>query len=158
MLFLVSAALATATASTGATTEVPRDASGIAAALTTFLAGADSIDGVDARGDVVAFSIASAGEAYRITVTTRDWKLVRVVLADLGPAPRALRERTAAGFTWLAHALAHAQIATLAVAEDGSVTIATTTGEQFAVIRGATGNTAVAARWAAAWDAPDARE
>ncbi len=138
LALLVSSALA-------ATTE--GDA-GIPAELTTLLAGADSIDRVTASGSSIAFSIASNGEAYRVTATLRGRELVGVALDDIGPRA----DEAPGAFTWLAHELRDARIATLAVADDGTVIVATTRGAHFAMLRGTTGNTSVAARWAAAWD------
>jgi len=121
------------------------------AELTTLLATADSIDAVTPAATGVAFAIDRGGEAYRITADTRAGAVVAVTVLDLGRAPAHPR----GGLTWLAHELpTGAAIATIVVDARGTVTAATTTGTRYALLAGHDGNSAVAARWAAAWDAP----
>jgi hypothetical protein len=147
IILLVSSALA---AAAGAEAD-----NGMAAELTTFLANADSIDRVDVRERDVAFTIESKGETYRVTAMVHDREIVAVALVDFG---RAVQTRETGAYSWIAHELAATRIATLQIGSDGKVTVGTTSGAHFAIVRDTSGNASSAARWAAAWDSTDARE
>ena len=151
LVLLFSAAVsATAAASADASVDAAVAAQ---VQLATVLASADAIDGVVAERDGIAFAIARGGEAYRVVATTRAQAVVAVLVTDAGRASA----HPAGRLSWLARELAGAaasSIATLAVDETGAVIATTGAGTRYALIAGAGGNTAVAARWAAAWDAP----
>jgi len=122
--------------------------------LAEALASADAIHAVSAHGTIVSFAIDRDGESFRIEAVTRgNREVVALTVSEAGPALGA-----PGSLSWLADELAQATaITTLAVDEDGAVTIATSEGRAYMAIpgRGSGGNMAVEARWAAAWNSSD---
>ncbi|MGE3762222.1 MAG: hypothetical protein AB7L94_08220 [Kofleriaceae bacterium] len=96
-------------------------------------------DGVAYR---VVASINARGEVTSLTIEERH-----AADGDLG------------SLSWLSPEIANATAITrVTVDEDDAVTLTTNAGDAFMIIpgRGSGGNAAVSARWAAAWDSPDA--
>lgn len=88
---------------------------------------------INARGEVTSLAIDERGRSY----------------AELG------------SLSWLSPAIANATaIVRVTADEDNAITLTTDAGEQFMIIpgrgSGGSGNEAVEARWAAAWDSPEA--
>ena len=128
--------------------EVVRGDEAAQARLAEALADAESIDWVATQGDVISFAIDRAREAYRVDVTTEDHRVVAVAIHFVGPQPN-----IHGSLTWLSREMSeiHA-VPRLDVDEDGNVTLGTDDGRAYLVIPDRhDGNTAVEARWAAAW-------
>lgn len=163
--------------------------------LAELLAEADAIDGVEARGRTVVFTVERAG-VWRQLIATVDARghvialalehaselrgnVLAPAIAHAGAQRDAVATVDARGrvpalavepvatephdlafakphdqFGWLASELDDAlAITTLEVGRDGAVTALTDDDRRYRLIAGRGGNTAVEARWAAAWDA-----
>lgn len=96
------------------------------------------------------------GVAYRIVATVGAHGEVTQLVVDERGAARG----EVGNLSWLSGAVENATaIVRMAIDEDDAVTLTTDAGEAFMIIPGrgsGGGNAAVEARWAAAWDSPDA--
>ena len=117
--------------------------------LAELLAEADAIDGVEARGRSIVFTIAHAGEPQEVVATVDTRGHVLALAVEHVSATEQNDQ-----FGWLARELDDAlAITTLSVARDGTITAVTDDDRHYRMIPTRDGNTAVEARWAAAWDA-----
>lgn len=125
--------------------------------LADMLGAADSIDSVHAHGHTIVFAIehadASGYEApFAILATTdRAGKVIDVV-----EQTRVASDTDLGGLSWLAEAMqGTVAVTTLAVDEDGAITLTTVDGQRYMAIpgRGSGGsNDEVEARWAGEFD------
>jgi hypothetical protein len=132
--------------------EVVRAPGPAQARLAEALADAESIDSVVATGDHVTFAIDRAHDAYRVDVTTRRHQIVGLEIHYVGPEPSEHGK-----LTWLSRELSdvHA-VRRLRVDDEGTVTLDTDDGRSYLAIPDRhDGNTAVEARWGAAWNGSD---
>lgn len=119
------------------------------AQLAGALADADSIDWVraDAAHRTVTFAIDHAGEAYWLVATIDGGAVRALAIRDAGRGSLEL-----GALTWLADEMQDvAAIARLDVDGDGHVFLVTDDDRRYAVIPAHDTNSAVEARWAAAW-------
>jgi hypothetical protein len=126
--------------------------------LAEALASADSIDSIavtpaaGARPITIAFAIEVHGEAFVLSATTASTgAITALAVADRGAA----RDAERGALSWLAPELDDAVAITSLIARaDGRVVMATSDGRTYLALpmRGRDGNTAVEARWAAAWE------
>jgi len=122
--------------------------------LAELLAEADAIDAVSARRDAVVFTVERAG-AMQEVVATVDARGQVVAVAFDARGDAAARDSHAHGsLGWLSRELDDAlAITAIAVDRDGTITAITDDERRYRMIPTRDGNTAVEARWAAAWDA-----
>ncbi|MFN0253650.1 MAG: hypothetical protein ACKV2T_42675 [Kofleriaceae bacterium] len=107
----------------------------------------------------IAFEVALDRDAttYRITATVNARGEVIGIALDEGGSSFG----DVGSLSWLSPAIANANAITrIAVDEDDAVTLTTDAGDAFMIIpgrgSGGAGNEAASARWAAAWDSPEA--
>ena len=159
---LISAALVTG-AGVGAGVEAPVVVTAPRTAqvqLAVTLSEADAIHAVGTRGGVIVFAIDRDGRAAEIAVVTKGkgkgkgkGEIASLTITDLGPALGGT-----GNLSWLGEEMVDVTAVTgLSSDDDGAVTITTNDGRAYMAIpgRGSGGNTAVEARWAAAWDRTD---
>jgi hypothetical protein len=152
LLPLVSFAMGNVLADGGASDEVgvttPRAAQ---VRLAETLAEADAIYAVTRTDDTITFAVDHDGDALDVAATVdRRGQVIDFAIDRIGPARG---EPDSLG--WLSAELEGTlAITRLAVARDGSITATTDADRSYRLIRKRGGNTAVDARWAAAWDEP----
>ena len=123
------------------------------ALLAQALGDADSVDWVraDAANRVVVFGIDRAGEAYEVVATTKRSGVVDTVsVRDVGRGSHELGD-----LSWLADVMeATDSVKRLVIDERDQVTLIAGDGTAYLAItgHGPYENSAVEARWAAAWD------
>jgi len=124
--------------------------------LAEVLAEADAIHriaGIDAKrgAHTIAFALDRGDSSVRVIATTRArGEVISLTITPTGPARGDL-----GGLSWLSPELAEAiAITRVTVARDGAVTLTTSDDRAYRALpgRGAGSNTAVEARWTAAWD------
>ena len=133
---------------------------GAQARLAEMIGDADAVHSISvrrAKAKVKAIDIAldRDGTAYRVTATVNAHGDVTSLTID----ERGTSYAELGSLSWLSPEIASSTAITrITVDEDDAVTLTTDTGEAFMIIpgRGSGGNAAVEARWAAAWDSPDA--
>lgn len=119
--------------------------------LAETLADADAIHAITARAHTVTFTIDRGDDTVRVVARTRkSGEVIALEVAPVGPARGDL-----GSLSWLSPELAEASAVTrLVIDEDGAIEIVTSDDRSYMAIpgRGSGGNTAVEARWMAAWD------
>jgi len=133
---------------------------GAQARLAEMIGDADAVHSISvrrAKAKVKAIDIAldRDGTAYRVTATVNAHGDVTSLTID----ERGTSYAELGSLSWLSPEIASSTAITrITVDEDDAVTLTTDTGDAFMIIpgRGSGGNAAVEARWAAAWDSPDA--
>ncbi len=106
-------------------------------------------------GVSIDISLDRDGIAYRVVASIGP----RGAVTQLTIAPRTAAVDELGSLSWLSVEMQNATaISRVTVDEDDAVTLTTDTGEAFMIIpgRGSGGNESAAARWAAAWDSPEA--
>jgi hypothetical protein len=130
--------------------------------LAELIGDADAVHSISvrrAKAKVTEIDIAldREGTAYRVVATINArGEVTSLSIDERGPSYGEL-----GSLSWLSPAIVNATAITrIAVDEDDAVTLTTDAGEAFMIIpgrgSGGAGNAAVEARWAAAWDSPEA--
>ena len=131
--------------------EVIADPEAAQARIAEALADADAVDTVTAHGDTVSFAIDHVGERFTIDVTTgANGAVLAVAIHDAGAEPADAPH----AYDWLAREAGDMQaVRALVVGDDGQITLSTGDGREYLVIPDRhDGNSAVEARWGAAWE------
>lgn len=123
--------------------------------LAVVLGEAAAVYAVEPTDRALTFVIDREGQAQRVRASLdRRGTVIALAIAHAGPAIDDL-----GALSWLADELATTTAITrLVVDADGAATITTSDDRHYMAIpgRGSGGNAAVEARWAAAWNAPEA--
>lgn len=112
-----------------------------------------------AKVKAIEVSLDRDGAAYRVIATVN----ARGEVTSLSIDERGVSDGELGSLSWLSPEIANATAITrISVDEDDAVTLTTDAGEAFMIIPGrgsggaSIGNAATSARWAAAWDSPEA--
>ena len=145
-------------ATNGAALDVPLRGPAAQVRLAELIGEADAIHAiVPRRARAIDIVLDHAGVAYRVTASVgARGEVTSLATVEQGPASG---ER--GNLSWLSPEVVNATaIVRLVVDADHAVTLTTDAGEAFMVIpgrgSGGSANAAASARWAAAWDSPDA--
>jgi len=156
ILPVISLSVSLARPAAGASDEIVTSPRAAQVRLAEVLAEADAIHRIrslDARGGAhtIAFAVDHDGISLRAIATTRArGEVISLTITPTGPALGDL-----GGLSWLSPELAEAiAITRVTVARDGAVTLTTSDDRSYRALpgHGAGSNTAVEARWTAAWD------
>lgn len=134
--------------------------------LAKWLVDADSIESVEANGREISFVVLDRGAGKKITVRTTKRGVVSSLV--VAPFPVAVAGNELGSLSWLGTELADTSasaIVRLTVDDEGAVLVVTDDARRYLLIPGRgsggsarTGNAAVDARWAAAWNDDSADE
>ena len=144
-------ALAVASSTAGGAVDTINAPKAAQARLAELIGSAETIESVTANDRSVELVLDTGGEALRVVVTVDpQGRVCALSTSDLGRASVEYGP-----YTWLSTAVSDAAaVTTLMVDAEGRVRLTTDRGDTYLVRPGPdTSNTAVEARWAAAWDA-----
>jgi hypothetical protein len=133
---------------------------GAQARLAELIGTADAVHSISvrrthAKATAIDVALDSDGTAYRITAhVNKRGEVIAITVDERGASTGEL-----GSLSWLTPAIENATaIVRVFADEDDAVTLTTDAGDAYMIIpgRGSGGNPAVEARWAAAWDSPEA--